>query len=81
MSNVPQHFGVKRLAVVWLLSAILWALRFGSKPWLWLSMLVTLYGLLGFLLSGRVIPAGIAAIGCGATTWLHMRLYRQLTSV
>jgi hypothetical protein len=67
--------------MVLLLAAALWALRCGSQPWLWFSVLITVYGLLGFLLTGRVIPAGIAAIGCAATAWLHMRLYRQLTSI
>jgi hypothetical protein len=81
MTNVPQPFGAKRLTVVCLLSAVLWALRLGSKPWVWFSVLLTVYGLLGYLLCGRVIPAGIAAIGCAATAWLHMRLYRQLTSI
>jgi hypothetical protein len=81
MTNVPQPYGVERLMVVWLLSVVLWVLRLGSKPWVWFSVLLALYGVLGFLLCGRVIPAGIAAIGCAATAWLHMRLYRQLTSI
>lgn len=81
MASVSQRLEVERLAVVWLLSAVLWALRLGSKPWVWFSVLLTLYGLLGFRLSGHVILAGLAAIGCAATVWLHMGLYRQLTSV
>lgn len=79
MTGVQDPFGVKRSAVVWLLSSILWTIRLASRPWLWFSVFFTLYALLGFLLSGRVIPAGIAAIGCAASAWLHMRLYRQLT--
>jgi hypothetical protein len=79
MTYVPQPFGIRRSVAVYLLSAVLWTMRCGSSPWPWFSILITLYGLLAFLLTGRVIPAGIAAIGCTATAWLHMRLYRQLT--
>ncbi len=81
MPDVRETSEFKRTAAVWLLSALLWTLRLGSRPWVWFSVLFTVYGLLGFLLCGRIIPAGIAAIGCAATAWLHMRLYRQLTSV
>jgi hypothetical protein len=81
MTGFPQPFGVKRLAVIWLLAAVLWAIRLASKPWVWFSVLLTLYSLLGFRLFGRLIPAGIAAIGCAASVWLHMRLYRQLSLI
>ena len=80
MTDVGQPFGVTRWTVVWLLSTMLWIVRLAYRPWVWFSVFFTLYGLLGFLLSGRVIPAAVAAIGCTASAWLHMRLYRQLTS-
>jgi len=72
---------LKRSAAVWLLAVVLWAVRMASTSWVWFSVFLLVYGFLGFLLLGRVIPAVVAAIGCAASVWLHMRLYRQLTGI
>ena len=80
MTSAGKRVQVKHDAAVWMLATILWAMRLAFTPWLWFSIFVAIYAVLGFRLFGGFLPAGILALGCAATAWLHMGLYRQLTA-
>jgi hypothetical protein len=80
MTGVLNRLGVKRAVTVWLIAALLWLFRAAFCPWVWLAVLLILYCVLGFLAFGRVIPAGIAAVGSAGSAWLHIQLYRELAA-
>jgi hypothetical protein len=80
MTSVLSPLGVKRSVAAWMIAVLLWIFRAAFRWWFWLAVISIPYGMLGLLAFGRVIPAGIAALGSAGSVWVHIHLHRELTA-
>jgi hypothetical protein len=74
MPTLIDRLFVKRSLLIWLLAAILRALRLASKPARIFGGLLILSSPVGLLLFGRVEAASVTGISCIGLAWLLDRI-------